>query len=112
MSGASAFGPDFPFAFDGWLKHPAGLGEIPAEKHGSEVAIIGAGMAGLVAAYELMRLGLKPVVYESGQVGGRLRSQPFEGADGIVAELGAMRFPPSSIMSMRSDCRQGGFPIR
>ncbi|RYE83593.1 MAG: FAD-binding protein [Hyphomicrobiales bacterium] len=99
MSGASSFGPDFPFAFDSWLKHPSGLGEIPAEKHGAEVAIIGAGMAGLVAAHELMKLGLKPVVYESGQLGGRLRSQAFEGAAGIVAELGAMRFPRTSSAS-------------
>ena len=50
----------------------------------------------LVAAYELMRIGLRPVVYESSHLGGRLRSQPFEGADGIVAELGGMRFPRSS----------------
>ena len=91
------FGPDFPFPFDDWIKHPAGLGAIPAERHGAEVAIIGAGISGLVAAYELMKLGLKPVVYEASQLGGRLRSQPFEGApDGVIAELGGMRFPVSS----------------
>ena len=28
------FGPDFPFAFDDWIAHPAGLGSIPAERHG------------------------------------------------------------------------------
>ena len=43
-----------------------------------------------------MRLGLKPVVYEQGRLGGRLRSQVFQGADGIIAELGGMRFPISS----------------
>ncbi len=90
------FGPDFPFAFDQWISHEAGLGTIPAKYHGSEVAIIGAGVSGLVAAYELMKLGLKPVVYESAQLGGRLRSQPFEGSEGVVAELGGMRFPISS----------------
>ena len=90
------FGPDFPFAYDDWLRHPSGLGAIPAEHHGREVAIIGAGMAGITAAYELMKLGLKPVVYEAGRLGGRLRSEAFEGADGIVAELGGMRFPRSS----------------
>ena len=90
------FGPDFPFAFDDWLTHPAGLGSIPAERHGEEVAVIGAGISGLVAAYELMKLGIRPVVYEASQMGGRLRSQPFEGADGVVAELGGMRFPVSS----------------
>jgi monoamine oxidase len=90
------FGPDFPFPFDDWIAHPAGLGSIPAERHGEEVAVVGAGISGLVAAYELMKLGLKPVVYEASQVGGRLRSQEFEGAEGVVAELGGMRFPVSS----------------
>jgi NADPH-dependent 2,4-dienoyl-CoA reductase/sulfur reductase-like enzyme len=75
----TGFSPDFPFAFDDWIKHPAGLGSIPTAHHGAEVAIIGAGMAGLVAAYELMKLGLKPVVYEASKMGGRLRSQRFEG---------------------------------
>jgi protoporphyrinogen oxidase len=39
---------------------------------GSEVAVIGGGLSGIVAAYELMKLGLKPVVYEQGRLGGRL----------------------------------------
>src|ERR1035437_478453 len=90
------FGPDLPFPFDDWISHPAGLGSIPAERHGEEVAVIGAGISGLVAAYELMRLGIKPVVYEASRMGGRLRSQPFEGAEGVIAELGGMRFPVSS----------------
>jgi monoamine oxidase len=92
----TVFGPDFPFPYDDWLSHPGGLGTLPTAAHGQEVAIVGAGMAGLVAAYELMRLGLKPVVYEASRMGGRLRSQPFAGAPGIVAELGGMRFPASS----------------
>ncbi|MBL8893755.1 MAG: amine oxidase, partial [Rhizobiales bacterium] len=57
------FGPDFPFPYDDWLKHSSGLGRLPAHRHGEEVAIIGAGMAGLTAAYVLMRMGLKPVIY-------------------------------------------------
>ena len=89
------FGPDFPFAFDDWIAHPAGLGQLPAQHHGAEVAIVGAGMAGMVAAYELMKLGLKPVLYEASRMGGRLRSQRFEGTQGVVAELGGMRFPVS-----------------
>jgi tryptophan 2-monooxygenase len=96
MNPITAFGPDFPFAYDDWLAHPAGLGSVPAAAHGAEVAIIGGGLSGMVAAYELMKLGLKPVVYEQGRLGGRLRSQVFQGADGIIAELGGMRFPVSS----------------
>jgi len=92
----TAFGPDFPFPYDDWLAHPAGLGAIPAAAQASEVAIIGGGLSGMIAAFELMKLGLKPVVYEQGRLGGRLRSQVFQGADGIIAELGGMRFPVSS----------------
>lgn len=90
------FGPDFPFPFDDWIKHPAGLGSIPSERHGAEVAVVGAGISGLIVAEEVMKLGLRPVVYEASQLGGRLRSQQFEGAPGIVAELGGMRFPVAS----------------
>ncbi|QIE46492.1 FAD-dependent oxidoreductase [Pseudohalocynthiibacter aestuariivivens] len=92
----TAFGPDFTFAFDDWITHPDGLGQIPADQHGQEVAVIGAGMAGVVTAYELMKLGLKPVIYESGKFGGRLRSETFEGTEDVIAELGGMRFPISS----------------
>ena len=92
----TVFGPDFPYAFDDWLEHSAGLGAIPADRHGAKVAIIGAGIAGVICGYELMRLGVHPILFESGQFGGRLRSQPFEGAEGVIAELGGMRFPVSS----------------
>src|ERR1700761_3062506 len=89
------FGPDFPFAYDDWLRHPAGLASIPESAHGATVAVVGAGLAGMVAAYELMEIGLRPVVYESARIGGRLRSHQFEGADGVIAELGGMRVPVS-----------------
>ncbi|MHB1303886.1 MAG: flavin monoamine oxidase family protein [Acidiphilium sp.] len=90
------FGPDFPFAYDDFLAHPAGLGRVPEAAHGTEIAIVGAGIAGIVAAHELMKLGLKPVIYESDRIGGRLRSEPFKDGAGAFAELGAMRFPPAS----------------
>ncbi|SFB77532.1 tryptophan 2-monooxygenase [Marinospirillum celere] len=92
----SMYGPDFTFAYDDWLAHPGGLGKIPEHQQGQPVAIIGAGIAGLVAGYELMKLGLKPIFYEAGRIGGRLRSAEFEGSEGIIAELGGMRFPESS----------------
>jgi tryptophan 2-monooxygenase len=105
------FGPDFPFAYDGWLKHRAGLGTLPANAHGTEVAVVGGGLAGLVAAYELMKLGLRPVVYEAEQLGGRMRSVTMDGHPGTVAELGAMRFPPSAT-ALRHYVSTLGLPTR
>jgi len=92
----SVFGPDFPFAYDHWVSHEAGLGAVPAVRYGQAVGVIGAGMSGMVASYELMKLGLKPVVFEQGRMGGRLRSQAFDNAPDIIAELGGMRFPESA----------------
>lgn len=88
-------GPDFPFSYDHYLSHPAGLGSVPASAYGTEVAVVGAGLAGVVTAYELMKMGLKPVVYEAGAIGGRLKSQSFEGNSDVVVDLGGMRFPTS-----------------
>lgn len=90
------FGPDFPFAYDDWLRHPAGLGALPPEALGTRVAVVGGGIAGVVAAYELMRLGLHPVLYEAEQLGGRMRSTPFPNHPDSVAEMGAMRFPTAA----------------
>ncbi|MFK7862438.1 MAG: flavin monoamine oxidase family protein [Granulosicoccus sp.] len=61
-----------------------------------EVGVIGAGMSGMVASFELMKLGLKPVIFEQGRMGGRLRSQAFANAPDVIAELGGMRFPESA----------------
>ena len=88
--------PDFPFSYDSWLSHPAGLGTLPKAVHGTEVAVVGGGMSGLTAAYELLRLGLRPVLYEAEQLGGRMRSTPFPGNPEYKAEMGAMRFPVSA----------------
>jgi len=97
MSAATTvFGPDFPFAYDEWLSHSAGMGAVSPEQWGTRVAVIGAGVSGIVTAYELMRMGLHPVLYEAGRLGGRLRSEAFPNSDGIVAELGGMRFPASA----------------
>jgi tryptophan 2-monooxygenase len=91
----SMLNPDFPFSYDEYLSHPAGLGQVPEQLLGTEVAVIGAGLSGLVAAYELLGLGLKPVVFESDRIGGRLRTASFESAPDVVADLGGMRFPES-----------------
>ncbi|GAB3619965.1 NAD(P)/FAD-dependent oxidoreductase [Glutamicibacter endophyticus] len=88
--------PDFPFNYDLYLEHPAGLGSVPESLYGTEVAVIGAGLSGLVTAYELMKLGLKPVVFEADEIGGRLRTASFTSAPEITCDLGGMRFPVSS----------------
>jgi monoamine oxidase len=63
------------------------------EQPGKRVIIIGAGMAGLVAAYELARAGHDPLVLEAqNRVGGRVYTlRKF--APGLYAEAGAMRIP-------------------
>ncbi len=77
------------------------IAALPPSGLNREVAVIGAGAAGLAAAYELLRAGLRPVIFEAGRrVGGRLESRPFTEPDGspspVFAEMGAMRLPLSS----------------
>jgi monoamine oxidase len=72
-----------------------------AAGRGARVIVVGAGMAGLVAATELLRAGHDPVVLEAQQrVGGRVLTlrEPF--APGLWAEAGAMRIPqPKEVLS-------------
>ncbi len=67
----------------------------------ARVAVVGAGMAGLVAASELLRAGHDPLVIEAQhRVGGRILTlrEPF--APGLWAEAGAMRIPRSHALTM------------
>lgn len=89
--------PDFPFDYLSWISNPQTIGEIPSHSIGKRVAIIGGGISGMVAAYELARIGVRPIIYEAGWIGGRLLSSGFIGVDSdIVAEMGGMRFSKSS----------------
>lgn len=66
----------------------------PAGGRPKKVIIVGAGMAGLVAGYELLRAGHDPLILEAQhRVGGRIQTirDPF--APGLYAEAGAMRIP-------------------
>jgi monoamine oxidase len=65
------------------------------------VVVVGAGMAGLVAGYELVRAGHDVVILEAqGRVGGRVLTlrEPF--APGLHAEAGAMRIPRSHALTL------------
>ena len=102
----AALVPDFPFHYERFLElarvQGVPLFTIPAANHGAKVLVVGAGVSGAVAAYELLRMGLRPVLVEaSGRIGGRLNSQ-LRGALGnqTIAELGAMRFPISGKAGM------------
>lgn len=54
------------------------------------IAVVGAGLAGLTAAWHLKQAGLRPTVFEaSAQPGGRMQSAV---SDGVVHDLGAWTF--------------------
>ena len=66
-----------------------------------KVVIVGAGLAGLAAGYELKRAGHNPVILEAQQrVGGRVYTlrEPF--TEGLYAEVGAMRVPRAHTLTM------------
>jgi len=65
------------------------------------VIVVGAGMAGLAAGYELLRAGHDPIILEAqNRVDGRVYTlrQPF--APGLYAEAGAMRIPRAHDLTM------------
>ncbi|MCF1369967.1 FAD-dependent oxidoreductase [Burkholderia cenocepacia] len=94
--------PDFPFHYGAFLDEAKRLDkplfELPPGGKEKKVLIVGAGVAGAIAAYELLRMGLKPILVEgSGRIGGRLNAHRCapDTPEEVIAELGAMRFPKS-----------------
>jgi monoamine oxidase len=78
---------------------------------GSDVVVIGGGLAGLVAAYELKRRGHRPVVLEAqNRVGGRIWTHRGF-APGLYAELGGMRIPRAHDLTL-AYCERFGLPLR
>jgi len=76
-----------------------GLPLVPGKR--KRVVIVGAGMAGLTAASELLRAGHDPLILEAKQrVGGRVFTMREPFTHGLYAEAGAMRIPRSHRLTL------------
>ncbi len=65
------------------------------------VLILGAGMAGLVAGYELLKAGHTPIILEAqNRLGGRILTLRAPFAEGLHAEAGAMRIPKTHDLTL------------
>ena len=65
------------------------------------VVVVGAGIAGLVAAHELLRAGHDPVILEAQhRVGGRILTLRDCFTPGLYAEAGAMRIPRTHTLTL------------
>ncbi len=66
-----------------------------------KVIIVGAGLAGLSAGYELKRAGHTPIILEAQQrIGGRVYTLRDPFTEGLYAEVGAMRIPRAHSLTM------------
>ena len=83
----------------------------PRPQTAKRVVIVGGGIAGLVAAFELRRQGHEPLVLEAQhRVGGRVKTiRDF--APGLHAEAGAMRIPRVHDLTL-AYCALFGLPMR
>src|ERR1043166_4108143 len=79
-----------------------GFGSITVQPAGKKILIIGAGMAGLSAGYELTQLGHDVIILEARtRPGGRVQTlrEPF--SDGLFAEAGAARIPDNHDLTLK-----------
>lgn len=88
---------DFDFILEA-LKPPKDITTICTEECGKniKVAVIGAGAAGLAAAFELKKVGCNITIFEAtNRVGGRVLTHYFDESKKYFADLGAQRVPVS-----------------
>jgi monoamine oxidase len=111
MTAAGALPPGAGPEVDAELAAAAAKGPTARAGRPKRVLIIGAGMAGLVSAYELMRQGHDPILLEAQRrVGGRVYTlRDF--APGLYAEAGAMRIPRVHRLTLEY-CRGFGLRLR
>lgn len=75
------------------------------------VLVLGAGIAGLVAAYELKKAGHTPIILEAqNRLGGRILTLRAPFAEGLHAEAGAMRIPQTHDLTLHY-CRHFGLEL-
>ncbi|ODS22956.1 hypothetical protein AB835_11420 [Candidatus Endobugula sertula] len=76
------------------------LSNITTTTKALNIAIIGAGLSGLVAAFELEALGYKVTIFEANtRAGGKIYTQYF--GEHLHGELGAMRIPAHHSLVMQ-----------
>jgi monoamine oxidase len=81
--------PDDPFDYLALVKKG-----LPRARRPRTVLIVGAGAAGLTAAFELLRAGHEPLILEaSHRAGGRLYTMREAFSAGLYGEAGSMRIP-------------------
>jgi monoamine oxidase len=80
-------------AVAGLAADPANSGQPAPNSPTRKIVVMGAGIAGLSCAYELVRRGHQVTVLEaSGRAGGHVRTSHDQFADGLYADLGAEHF--------------------
>lgn len=76
-------------------------GVLEPTRSPKRVVVVGAGMAGLVAAYELRRAGHDVLTFEArARIGGRVRTIRAPFAPGHIAEAGAARIRPEHDLTL------------
>ena len=88
---------DILYDHERYLKDNGGkIGQTLPELCQKKVAIVGAGPAGLLAAFQLMQTGVEVDIYEAeDKYGGRVYSDHPIKNEAAIFEMGAMRVPPS-----------------
>ena len=76
-------------------------GMLTVDRPPKKIVIVGAGMSGLVAGYELTRAGHNVTILEARErIGGRVLTLRTPFSDGHLAEAGAARIPPDHDMTL------------